>query len=180
MRYPATLSLTLCLVLVGCNKPTGPVVVLDGWWTADYAKEVCRSAGAWYKDNVAYISQFGCERITACPEMMITVKACASDPVQDARRFENDLVTQFAANAECSAVQFVNFRNPDENDPAVSNAMKGPYWFLILDYKPGAPKQQWTMQRNPGFTSTQGAGNPKEIAKRACFIANEQGAKLAN
>ena len=102
------------------------------------------------------------------------------DPVQDVRRFENDLATEFASNAECRSVQFVHFSDPKENSKVASNAMQKQHYNLSLDFSPGARKQQWKMLSSSNGAFTQGEGGPQEIVKKVCFIVNEQGAKLAN
>jgi hypothetical protein len=179
MKQHGILSLLLIVVLVGCGKPT-PVVVLNGWWNVDYAKNGCESANKWHQENAALISQVGCDQVASCRELMPIVEACALGVVEDVRRFENDLTTEFAANAECRSVQFVYFSGPDNTNKMVSDAMKKQHYLLMLYYKPGARKQQWSMKRSDQSDLTQGEGNPEEIAKKVCSIAKEQGAKLAN
>ena len=179
MKQHWILSFLLIVVLVGCSKPT-PVVVLDGWWNVDYAKNACESANKWHQENAALISQVGCDQVASCRELMPIVEACALGVVEDVRRFENDLTTEFAANAECRSVQFVYFSGPDNTSKMVSDAMKKQHYLLMLYYKPGARKQQWSMKRSDQSDLTQGEDNPEEIAKKVCSIAKEQGAKLAN
>ena len=179
MKQHGILSFLL-VVLVGCSKPA-PVVVLDGWWSADFAKETCLRANEWHRENAALISKVGCDKITSCREMMPVVEACVLDPVQDVRRFENDLATEFASNAECRSVQFVHFSDPNESRKVASDAMQKQHYSLSLDFSPGARRQQWKMLSSPNRSAfTQGEGSPQEIAKKVCFIVKEQGATLAN
>src|SRR5450755_264609 len=180
MKQHEMLAFSLSLALAGCGEPT-PVVVLDGWWNADFARETCRHAKEWSRENAALIGQAGCERVASCREMLPIVEACAVDPVQDVRRFENDLATEFASSAECHSVHLVHFGDPKESSRAASDAMQKAYYSLSLDFKPGARKQQWRMLSPPTRTAfTQGEGTPPEIAGKVCFIVKEQGATLAN
>ena len=180
MKQHRILTALLVVIFAACGKPS-PVVVLDGWWNTDFAKEACRSANVWHRENAALISQVGCDKVTACPETMPVVEACVLDPVQDVRTFENDLATEFASNAECRSVQFVYFSDPKSSSKASSDAMAKPHYSLSLDFTPGARRQQWKMISSPKSGSfTQGEGNAEEIAKKVCFIVKEQGATLSN
>ena len=180
MKQLGIWSFALMAALGGCNKPT-PVVVLDGWWNADYAKNRCESAKAWQRENAEFISQFGCEKVTSCPDMMPIVEACVLDPVQDVRMFEDKLATEFAANPDCSAVQFIRFTSPDEKSKAASDALQEQHWMLMLDYSPGAQKQYWSMVRSADRSAfTQGEGGPDEIVRKVCAIVSQRGATIVN
>jgi len=168
----------LLVLTAGCTKPP-PVVVLDGWWNADFAKETCRSAKVWHNENARLISRVGCDRVTSCREMMVIVEACVLDPVQDVRRFENDLATEFAASAECDAVKFIRYEGPHASGKTADDAVSQKNYSLSLDYVPGSPSQQWKML-SPNTALTQGEGNPEQIAKKVCIIAKGQGAALSN
>jgi hypothetical protein len=153
MKQHGRLLFLLLVVLVGCSK-TSPIVVLDGWWDVDYAKNVCVSANKWHKENAALISRISCDKINSCRELMPIVEACALGVVEDVRGFENNLATQFAADSECSAVQYVYFSGPTDTSKVLSDAMKKQHYFLMLDYKPGAKKQQWSMKGSDRSTLT--------------------------
>ena len=43
MKPLQILSFLVVVALVGCDKPK-PVIVLDGWWNADYIKSACEMA----------------------------------------------------------------------------------------------------------------------------------------
>lgn len=180
MKQLRTLLFLVVVVLIGCDKPK-PVIVLDGWWNADYSKNICVRANAWHEESATLISRVGCDKVTSCLEMMPIVEACVLDPVQDVRKFEDKLATEFAANPECSSVQFVHFKSSDDKNKAASDAFQKQHWFLGLDYRPGAGKQQWWMERSPDHSAhTQGEGNPNEIARKVCTIVNQRGATIAN
>lgn len=172
--------LAVLATCVSCSKPK-PTVVLDRWWSTDFAKETCRQANNWHRENAEFIARFGCPSVTACPEMMPRVEACALDPTPEVLGFETELATQLAADSRCSAVRFVIFNGPDDSDKVASDAMRGPHWGLLLDFEPGAQKQQWKMIRNPDLNAfTQGVGDPKEIATTVCAVVKERGAELLN
>lgn len=180
MKQRGLLSFLLIVVLVGCDKPK-PVVVLDGWWDVDYAKQWCSQANHWHQENAALVAQVGCDKVTSCPEMMTIADACTPDPIQEVRKFENDLATEFASSEECRFVQFVYFSDPKGSSKAASDAMQKLHYSLSLDFIPGARKQQWKMLSSPNISAfTQGEGSPQEIAKKVCFIVKERGATLAN
>jgi hypothetical protein len=48
---------------MSCGKPK-PTIILDGWWSADYAREVCVRAATYLRDNAALISIVGCPAVT--------------------------------------------------------------------------------------------------------------------
>ena len=169
----------VCL-FASCGKPK-PTIVLDGWWNVDYAKTACAQANQWNRDNAALISQVGCSSVAACSEMMPMVEACASDPSPQVLEFQTELATELASDLACSGVRFVTFEGPGKADKALADLMQGPHWGLLLDFKPGARQQSWSMLRSPGLNAfTKGAGNPKEIATKVCAVVRERGAELFN
>jgi hypothetical protein len=91
--------------------------VIDGWWNADYAKEVCRGVGIWWKENKALIIQIGCEKVNSCPEIMPQVEACVLDPVRAVRDFELKLTTQLATDPQCAGIRVISFTSPGQNPP---------------------------------------------------------------
>jgi len=91
MKQTASLVFALSSTAAGCSKPK-PVVVLDGWWNADFAKNSCVQTNHWQRENADIIARVGCAAVTACPEMMRRFEGCAGDPVQEVREFETELV----------------------------------------------------------------------------------------
>jgi hypothetical protein len=180
MRHIGPLVLILAATVMGCSRPK-PTIVLDAWWSTDFAKNTCTQADQWHRENAEFIAQVGCSEVAACPEMMRRVEACAVDPAGGVREFETELATQLAADSRCNAVRFVIFNGPTDADKTVSDAMRGPHWFLLLDFEPGTRKQPWKMLRNPDLDAfTKGVGDPKEIAATVCAVVKERGAKLLN
>jgi hypothetical protein len=173
-------GLVVAATFVGCSKPK-PTVVLDGWWSTDFAKNGCTQANQWHRENASLIAQSGCAAVTACPEMMRRVEACVNDPALEVSGFEIELSTQLAGDPRCSGVRFVTFNGPSDSDQAVSDLMQGPHWSLLLDFEPGARRQSWNMLRSPDLNAfTKGVGDPKEIASTVCAVVKERGAQLIN
>jgi hypothetical protein len=184
MAWGLRLSLFLVAVISTANAQSGaePVVVLDDWWNVGYAKNSCVSAIQWQKENSALVAQFGCDAVTSCPEMTPVAEACGADPVGNLYNFDDELVTQFAANSHCNGVQLVKFAGPDINgkNPPGANAILDQHWSLSLDYQPGARRQSWEMSESKTFGVNRGEGEPKEIAETVCSIVTQRGAKLLN
>jgi hypothetical protein len=157
-----------------------PTIVLDSWWSEDFAKTTCEQALGWHKENRAVIPKVGCATVTACPETMPIVEACQpSFPIADVRDFEDRLITFMATNPTCKGVHIVRYSGPArENNVAASKATSGQHWTLLIDYVPGAKQQSWSLDRDPTETFTKGEGNPRSIAASVCAIVPGQGAKL--
>ena len=108
------------------------------------------------------------------------IEACqARDPVVDMRDFEDRLMTYMAADPQCKGVRVVRYTGPRGTDDSVGDVMQGGrYWMLFLDYKSGAKKLQWALDRPKPSTYAKGEGDPKEIAGNVCAMATGRGAKL--
>ena len=133
-----------------------PIVVMDGWWNADYAKNACANLGA------------------SCPTI---------DPVRDVRDFEDRVATEFASSGECKPVHYVQFRRYDNapDDPRAGDAMAKPHWSLMIDYAPAATAQHWSLVGSkPGSAYATGIDEPLTIARKVCAIAAGQGATVQN
>jgi hypothetical protein len=152
----ATVALATVIVAAGVVKSSAvaesnePVVVLDSWWSVDYAKNMCSRKNA-----------------------------CSVDPAAEAMNFEDRLATQLAANRQCSGVFVAKYRgrNFDHDKTTMDALQKRPHWTLIIDYIPGQETQSWWL-RLEGGPHTQGEGDPKEIAGNVCSILTERGAKI--
>jgi hypothetical protein len=181
MRPLTPLVLLVAATSIGCSKPK-LTVVLDSWWSTEFAKEACTRANQWYQENATLIARVGCKAVTACPEMMPRVEACVVDPTPEVRGFEAELATQLAADLRCDAIHFVTFNGPAQNsDKGGIKHSTGPHWSLQLDFEPGAQKQPWGLLRSPELSAlTEGLGDPKEIAATVCAVLKERGAKLLN
>jgi hypothetical protein len=176
MNLLEALSLALLAALAGCSKPE-PVIVLDGAWDVESARNACAGASDWFQENSALIARFGCERFISCQPMTVIVNACRRDPDQQVQEFEAELAAEFAAAAECASVHLVNLASPNERNMTASDAMKRQHWNLGLDFSPGAPKQQWTMTNSGDQSSfTQGEGDPHEMAVGTCTVIRQAGA----
>lgn len=179
MKRFAACLLTVA-VLASCAKAP-PTVVLDSWWNTDYAKNTCSAATSWYNQNAALISKVGCSSVTSCKDMMPRVNACRFDNTGGVHDFETSLATAFAANPKCSGVSFVKFAGPQHATSAASEASKRQHWSLMLDFTPGAAKQDWSLVRLGKQESfAKGTGGAEEIAQKVCAITRNVGATVSN
>ncbi len=152
----ATVALATVIVAAGVVKSSvmaqsnEPVVVLDSWWSVDYAKNKCSRTNA-----------------------------CSVDPAAEALNFEDRLATQLTANRYCSGVFIAKYRgrNFDHDKTIMDSLQTRPHWTLIIDYIPGHQTQSWWL-RFEGGPHAQGEGDPKEIAGNVCSILTEWGAKI--
>jgi hypothetical protein len=176
------LAVPLFLVLVGtsaasCGRSAPkPTIVLDSWWMTDYAKNACESAKSWSRDG-------------ATPEMIRLLDACRSDPTPEERDFEGRLAARFAADPQCSGINFVIANDPSDGGKrreTVGDALQKQHWFLIIDFTPGDMKQRWDMKQSSSDgglgngAPTKGEGDPTEVANTACSIVKGRGATLLN
>jgi hypothetical protein len=102
-----------------------PIVVLDSWWSGDYSKSGCEDAKGFMQTSRSLINQFGCDAVTACPDVMPRYTACMSaldGPAAVARQFENELMTQFTINPNCKGVTFARYYGPAEKVSAEAQA----------------------------------------------------------
>jgi hypothetical protein len=152
----ATMALATAIIAAGVAKSSvaaqsdEPVVVLDSWWSVDYAKNMCSRT-----------------------------RACSADPAAEALNFEDRLATQLAANRECSGVFIAKYRGSNfDHDKTIMDALqKRPHWILVINYLPGRQTQSWWL-RLEGGPHTEGEGDPKEIAGDVCSTLIERGAKI--
>jgi hypothetical protein len=125
-------------------------VVMDGWWSGDYARKACEQAKAPMDDDtMSRIRNFGCGSVAGCPEAMAHLTACTSnDPKLLASQFEDRLMTQFAINPDCKGAAFARYDGPDGKDPSAAEQalMRRPHWELSVDFFPGSGTQSWSLQ----------------------------------
>jgi len=170
--------LAMAAVLTNCEKPQTNIVVFDGWWAADFAKEACEQARGWWEKNGDAVTQLGCEYVSGCAEMQPVYLACVSDPVREVRHFEATLRTEFGSLANCQGIEFIVLIDPAKADKDVNAAMTKPHWDLIVDYVPGKQKQSWWLKRQDSSAAAEGEGSAMEIAAKVCPIVNQLGARL--
>jgi hypothetical protein len=184
---PKDLQLALATHFGGYDVRSGrqqQTVVLDSWWSGDYAKGGCEQADKWMKENRKLINQFGCEAVTACTDVMPRYTACTialGGPTATARRFEDELLTQFAINANCKGVVFARYYGPNEKISAAAHtAMDEPHWTLILDYIVGGDAQPWSLQPPKGGLLHQAEGaTPAKIAADVCAVVMGHGGTVS-
>jgi hypothetical protein len=94
------------LALFGLShaEPVNKFLVIDSWWSVDYAKQACSFAKRVIEGDRDLINQLGCERVTGCPELMPVVAACAVGSDQEVVTFTNRFVSEFASSPECKGI----------------------------------------------------------------------------
>jgi hypothetical protein len=113
------------LVLMACSAAKAEqVLVIDSWWSGDYAYNGC---GGY-------------------PKFLPQNPACALEPNPRlaAFRFEDQIMTQLAINPNCRGITYTRY-HPDRLTDAAARAMRDPHWTLMIDYTVGAPTQSWTL-----------------------------------
>jgi hypothetical protein len=175
MRIYSYLLVTALGVVGPANARSEPIVIVDSWWSGDYAKGGCEQAKSFMKQNKSIIKQVGCEAVTACPDVMPRYTACmVSDPSAAARSFEDELMTQFAVNRDCKGATFARFYGPPANaSEALLAAMNDKsHQTLIIDFTVGEAAQPWTMG------DSKGEGTTAKIAADVCAIIMGKGGTL--
>jgi hypothetical protein len=153
---------TPALWVVGCLMVTvahhraladqrSPNVVIDSWWSADYAQKSCEQVKTLINDETeSRIRNFGCGAVPECPEAMARVAACASGvaPKAQAHAFEDRLMTQFTTSPDCKGAAFARDYGPDAQPPSAAEeiVMNKPHWQLSIDFAAGSPTQSWSLQ----------------------------------
>jgi hypothetical protein len=159
-----------------------PVVVIDSWWSGDFAKNGCESIERWWENNKKLINQIGCESVTSCPEAMPRYTACTlalNGPKGEAWAFENELLTQFAINPSCKGARFARYSGPSENTSAETRAIiQESHWTLIIDYNVGATTQAWSLQDQKGAPHQAEGATATKVAADVCAIVMGQGGTL--
>jgi hypothetical protein len=164
----AALLTTGLSFLTGCKQRKEiRAVVIDEWWSSDYAV----SAG-WSK----------CQMAGGAP------KYCDSEEVtegsrQEEAQFTNEFSTAFQTDTACSGVTLAVFKNSNDDSPG-REIMNGgdSYWSFLVNFVPGEKKQSWAMNlRKTGkFTNlSSGEGNVRSMVHSVCLIVNGAGGSVA-
>src|SRR5215813_11054102 len=150
MKWDVSLLVVALVAVAGEGRvfaeQSSPTVVLDSWWSGDYAKNGCEQSKKFMEENRRLVYQFGCEAVTACPEMMPRYSACTlafSGPAAVAHGFEDELITQFAMSSSCKGVTVARYGPDEKTSGAAQAALRREHWTLIIDYVVGAPTQSW-------------------------------------
>jgi hypothetical protein len=106
MKRTVVAVLVVILGLSSCRKAPPKTVVLDGWWSRDYARGACAQANAWWKENRELVSQVGCAAVTSCSDMMPRLQGCIGDPAAEVGEFEAQFASAFATDASCKGIWF--------------------------------------------------------------------------
>jgi hypothetical protein len=183
------IGLTNCLIVPFANHGAradqrSPNVVIDSWWSADYAQKSCEQAKTFINDETeSRIRNFGCGAVAACPEAMARLVACTSgaDPKAQAHTFEDRLMTQFAIDPSCKGAAFARDYGPDGKSPSAAEQalMNRPHWQLSIDFAAGSPTQSWSLQYLGEEKVLQGeSATDAKLASDVCAIVLKQGSTL--
>ena len=169
-------------ILTSCKNSEEKILVIDGWWDIDFAKNTCADANRILNEDKEIIKQSGCENVTACPELTKRSEACLLDNTGGIRDFESNLMTELASNPNCKSVHVIYFVGPAAGDNKEYDKVLDEFHYqLSLNFIPSEPSQEWQMTSSPKLTSyTKGTGTPQEIANKVCPIVIGTGAKLSN
>lgn len=154
-------------------------VVLDSWWSGDYAMKACEQAKSpMDEDTMSRIRNFGCGAVAGCPEAMAHVAVCMSgDPKLLASQFEDRLMTQFASSPDCKGAAFARYHGPDGKEPSAAEQalMSRPHWELSVDFFPGSATQSWSLQYLGEDKVFQGESTTEaKMASEVCAIVLKQ------
>jgi hypothetical protein len=138
----------VALCLGSCSKPQ-PTVIIDGWWTIDYARN-------------------GCDRLHNCGPN--------DDNPAGVLDFLLQLRTAFAEERSCDGVRVLEFDRPN-GDAKISAAVSKPHETLIVDFEPGQSQQHFGIEGQP-TAGIAGNGSIIQIARRTCVIAKGEGAQV--
>src|SRR5689334_24278701 len=141
------IGLTCCVTLAYARvaaraEGRNAAVLVDSWWSADYASKACDQAKSFLDDDtMSRIRNFGCGAVVGCPGMMARLTACTSagDPEAKASRFEDRLMTQFTTSPACKGAAFARYHGPDGQPPSAADEalMSRPHWEFSVDFVPG-------------------------------------------
>ena len=160
------LSFGLSIGVEGCKQHKLPrAVVVDEWWSNDYAVEA-----GW----------------SACKRDGLSDQYCNSKPVTDDYRQEEGQFTEafstaFQADTTCSGITLAVYRGPDGENSQASKIMfrEEGYWSFQVNFDPGAKTQRWQMSLAPKQThSSSGEGTASSIARTVCLIVKGAGGSV--
>jgi hypothetical protein len=159
VRHTYLMALVIVGALqVGASRADilAPLIVVDRWWGVDYAKADCFKEGK----NEA---------------------VCDQERTQSYNVFELELMTQFAAAAECSGVTVTSFGYPQNQNRSSPSFAERPYWSFSINYFGDKRAQLWQMlpPKGSNLPMMQATGTPSEIARQVCAIINGKGGAIA-
>lgn len=157
--YKATLiaALIILVALAGCKTHHQQIIVVDGWWTYDYARNTC-----------SRIAQ---------------VTPCIQDSEQMAFQLEKDFASRFQENPSCSNLQlFRGFRDPKTTDAKTSEILLNADWTIqfniaVQDGVPNRTDSTWQISSSKGSFRYADGGlkNFYEAAGQVCRMVKGEG-----
>lgn len=153
-------------------------LVVDEWWSRDYAKNMCDGAIKEQREDAGIIAQFGCDQVTSCPEFKAISEACVLDERGRVVAFEDALVTSFASNFLCSGVAVYVVTDPKMPKPEVSKVLASPHWSYQTNFKPGSGAQSWQLIHSGTLAYFEGSGDAQSIVQQVCTIVTGKGGQV--
>lgn len=143
--------LLLTVFLEACRREPvidDPIIVLDDWWSYDYAKNACQLGHL----------------------------ICQDDARGDVTAFENKFITEFGVNPDCKGLKAVRFGGPmakSDNKAIVSER----HWSLSFNIMPDERiKQNWQLIDRNNKRYAESETTPEIAAQKVCaFIKNKGG-----
>lgn len=153
----ALYAAVVCIALLAGCQPAGPPkhVVIDDWWSVDYAADYANGA---------------------CPTEL-SKAVCITNSKASVRDFEAEIVSAFATDSHCHGIAVATYEGPTQKNPPPIKDTES-YWTLMVDFTdPAQSKQRWSLiGKNP--SALQGLDEPRSIARRICIALNKEGAEV--
>jgi hypothetical protein len=140
------------------------VVILDGWWLTDYAKNACD-----YAERYARAFPTG-------GDYTVTDACRLHDPQGQVSEFGMSIRSEFVSSPACAGLTFGWFVSPNDTNPQIAAAMRA-HWVLIVSFMPGLAKHDWTLSRPDDGLPIQGKDTARDIVRKVCTTVTGSGTR---
>lgn len=171
-KIRSLLAMLLSAATLGCRDDGPRIVILDGWWSRDFAVHACGQALAGQGEHGGPIAQAGCEAAQACRQSTSALLACTTDGARTlAKTFDRQVQRALAGEPDCAGVTMARHDGPREQDVGALDLARRPHWTLAIDYLPGLDRQSWTLlsAKAPSIAAD-GEGTAGQIARQVCAV----------
>ncbi len=165
------------IALISCGEPE-PIIVVDGWWNVDFARNACKTAANELKDKADEINLFGCKESTNCPANRAVIEACQPDPGKDVAQFQTAMMNALKSDPRCNGIRILYYDHPKTVNKEVVYAMDRKYNALLLNFVPGREKQSWSLNPQESWPIAKGEDDPIAIAQKACMAIRMKAAPI--
>ena len=184
-KIRSLLATLLSAATLGCRDDGPRIVILDGWWSRDFAAHACAQALSGQGEQGGPIAQAGCEAVQGCPPAMPAMPAmpallaCASDGARTlAKTFDRRVLRALAGEPACAGVTMARHDGPGEQDVGALDLARRPHWTLAVDYRPGLDRQGWTLlSATAPSIAADGEGTAGQIARQVCAVVKGAGGR---